>query len=52
MSFEETMEWARTLPIVWLDWRGRPLMTRDEWEQLGRWRRLRDMLLARQPLKE
>ena len=53
MTHEEAMEAGRNLPVsIWLDQKGRPLRSRDEWERLPRWRRIRDVLLGRDPLKE
>jgi hypothetical protein len=50
MTFEEAMELGRALPRdIWLDQRGRPLLTREQWEKLGRWRRRRDVLLGWDP---
>jgi hypothetical protein len=52
MTREEAREFGRNLPIsLWLDQRGKPLMSRAEWEQLPRGRRFRDMLLYRHPPK-
>jgi hypothetical protein len=52
MTIVEAMHYGRSLPeSMWHDYRGRPLMSRAEWEQLGRWRRLRDLALGRQPVK-
>jgi hypothetical protein len=53
MTLEEAMRRGRAIPVsTWRDWRtGKPMMSREEWEQLGRWRRLRDVLTFCQPLK-
>jgi hypothetical protein len=50
MTVIEWMEYGQSLPdSLWLDRRGKPLMSRAEWEQLGRWRRLRDVLQGIHP---
>jgi hypothetical protein len=53
MTFEEAMEFGHSLPVSLRlsSVTGKPLMSRAEWEQLPRGRRLRDVLLARQPPK-
>lgn len=49
ISWEEARRIAWSMPCY--DRRGRPLVFREEWEQLGRWRRLRDVLLGSAPSK-
>lgn len=34
---------------IFRDHRGRPIVTRDEWERFSRWRKLRDVLLGWDP---
>ncbi len=53
MTFDEAMEFGRSLPqSMWLDMNFKPMISRAEWEQLGRWRRWRDVLLGWQPLRD
>jgi len=53
MTREEVVEAARSIPVsVWLNHKGRPLQSREDWEQLPRWRRICDILLGRDPAKE
>jgi hypothetical protein len=49
-TFAEAVEYGRSMPLY--DKRGRRLLSRAEWEQLGRWRRLRDVLLGWDPPKD
>ena len=53
MTLEEADERGLALPESnWLSYRtGKPMISREEWEQLGRWRRLRDVLLGQNPGK-
>lgn len=53
MTLLEAMEFGRSISEdFWLDRRtGKPLIKRADWEQLPRWRRIRDVLLGCQPLK-
>lgn len=47
------IEAGRNLPAdVWLNRRGEPLISREDWEKLGRWRRLRDVLLGQDPVRD
>ncbi|HMJ04500.1 MAG TPA: hypothetical protein VK506_16275 [Conexibacter sp.] len=48
-TFEQAMDYGIAMRRV--DRYGRPIPTRAEWEQLGRWRRWRDLLLGWQPPK-
>lgn len=53
MTIIEAMEYGRSLPeSIFRDYRGRPALSRADWEKLGRWRRLRDVLLGWDPPKE
>ena len=47
---EEAIEYGSSLPIYTR--RGRRLLTRAEWEQLGRWRRFKDRVLWLAPRKD
>jgi hypothetical protein len=52
ITLEEAMQIGASLPVsLWLDRRGKPLMSRSDWEQLPRWRRLLDVLTFIQPPK-
>lgn len=51
ISHEEAMEIGRNLPAdVFISHAtGKPMISRAEWERLPRWRRIRDVVLFRQP---
>ena len=50
ITLAEAVEFGRSMPVY--DRRGRRLPRRAEWEQLSRWRRWRDILLACDPPRE
>ena len=48
-TIEEAMEYGHTVPIYTRS--GKRIPSRTEWEQFGRWRRWRDLLLGWDPPK-
>lgn len=53
VTYEEACEIGRSLDHIWINRvTGKPMMPRAEWERLPRWRRIRDVLLIRHPLKD